>query len=143
MLLFLKTQLRHLRRRTQLRAACHICNVQSNNSDPFIVRKTGPTTVRARQAFEYNVTVIFQGNATGMEVVDVLPPFLSASSNGSSWRSVTATGQGPSGGKLQPLLLWTACSNQQIAGVCMTLCIDGSIAVCSYSHCQNVTEPKH
>jgi hypothetical protein len=88
------------------------CQMQSITS-PFSINKTGPATVKPGQAFAYNVTVTFQGNATGVTVVDDLPPFLTASSNGSSWKSVTANGQNPSGGKQHPKVLQTRRSVQQ------------------------------
>jgi hypothetical protein len=63
------------------------------------VSKTGPTTVKAGEAFDYNLIVTFFGASTGVVVVDDLPPQMTSTSKPGAWKSVTVNGQNPSGGE--------------------------------------------
>jgi hypothetical protein len=73
----------------------------------FTVTKTGPTTVKAGEAFDYNVIVTFFSASTGVVVVDDLPPQMTSTSKPGSWKSVTVNGQNPSGGGSQGRQLLT------------------------------------
>ncbi|WIA38754.1 hypothetical protein OEZ86_002047 [Tetradesmus obliquus] len=65
---------------------------------PFTVSKTGPSTVKAGEAFDYNVIVTFFGASTGVVVVDDLPPQVTAQqSKAGSWKAMTVNGANPSG----------------------------------------------
>jgi hypothetical protein len=68
---------------------------------PFTVSKAGPFSVKAGEAFDYNLIVSFFGAATGVVVTDDLPPQLTAQSKLASWKAVTVNGQNPSGGEAQ------------------------------------------
>ncbi|WIA18467.1 hypothetical protein OEZ85_009923 [Tetradesmus obliquus] len=65
---------------------------------PFTVSKTGPSTVKAGEAFDYNVVVTFFGASTGVVMVDDLPPQVTAQqSKAGSWKAMTVNGANPSG----------------------------------------------
>lgn len=69
---------------------------------PFTVSKTGPSTVKAGEAFDYNVVVTFFGASTGVVMVDDLPPQVTAQqSKAGSWKAMTVNGANPSGGETQ------------------------------------------
>jgi uncharacterized protein (DUF58 family) len=66
---------------------------------PFTLSKTGPSSVRAGEAFDYNLVVTFLKDATGVVINDELPAQLTATSTPASWKSITVNNANPSGGE--------------------------------------------
>ncbi|WIA18464.1 hypothetical protein OEZ85_009921 [Tetradesmus obliquus] len=64
---------------------------------PFTITKTGPSSVKVGEAFDYNLVVTFLGSATGVVVSDELPAQLTATSSPGTWKAITVNGANPSG----------------------------------------------
>lgn len=81
---------------------------------PFTITKTGPSSVKVGEAFDYNLVVTFLGSATGVVVSDELPAQLTATSSPGTWKAITVNGANPSGGKCVQLAVrgCTACQTQ-------------------------------